>query len=103
VHVTDLAAAHVLAVRQLLKQAGCLAVNLGSDRGCSVKEMLAASRRITGCPIPAELAPRRAGDPAIVLASSALALKLWGWEARHSDVESLVASTWRMYQKTDHA
>jgi UDP-glucose 4-epimerase len=97
VHVTDLATAHVRALEHLGSGGGSCALNLGSGSGASVLEMLEAARRVTGRPIPAIDAPRRAGDPAALVASSEAARRLLGWEARWSLAESLVATTWAVY------
>lgn len=101
VHVTDLALAHALALDYLDREGKSIAVNLGSEKGLSVKEMLEAARRITGRPIPSEDAPRRPGDPPCLTASSALARTLLGWKPAFSDIDALIATTWRAYQKRE--
>jgi UDP-glucose 4-epimerase len=101
VHVTDLADAHVRALEHIAGGGESLTVNLGSEEGITVTEMLEAARRVTGQPIPARVAERRPGDPAELVASSGLARELIGWEARYSDVETLVASSWRAYRRND--
>lgn len=100
VHVTDLAEAHLLALEYLVKNDRSLTVNLGSENGLSVLEILKTARRVSGRPIPAEITSRRPGDPAKLVASSALAKELLGWEAKHSDLESLVTTTWNVYRNT---
>ncbi len=99
VHVTDLARAHVLALEYIEKNDRSLTVNLGTEKGTTVLELLDAARRITGKPIPSENAPRRPGDPACLYATSGYAKKLLGWEPEFSDVDTLVSSTWKAYQK----
>ena len=99
VHVSDLADAHVMATEYISKNKENLVVNLGSENGISVKEMVEAARRITGKEIPAKNSPRRAGDPAKLVASSKLAHEKLGWSATKSDVETLIASTWNVYLK----
>ncbi len=99
VHVGDLAEAHVTAFEYVVKHGRSLSVNLGSESGVSVLEMLEHARRITGRPIPATIAPRRAGDPANLVASSARARELLGWVPRYSDAATLVESTWRVYRR----
>jgi len=74
-------------------------VNLGSQIGVSVLEMVERARAITGSAVPAEMAPRRPGDPAELVASSGKALELLGWVPKYSDVDTLVSSTWKMYEK----
>jgi UDP-glucose 4-epimerase len=99
VHVSDLAVAHVKALDYISKNNESLTVNLGSETGTTVKEIVDAARRITGRPIPAEYTDRRAGDPASLVASAKLAYEKLGWKARYSDVDTLVKSTWNAYNK----
>jgi UDP-glucose 4-epimerase len=99
VHVTDLAIAHALALDYVTREGKSLLVNRGSEQGITVKEMLEAARRITGKPIPTEETGRRAGDPACLVATSSYARETLGWQAAHSDIDTLVASTWQAYQK----
>lgn len=99
VHVTDLAVAHVKALDYIAKNNESLTVNLGSETGTTVKEIVEAARRITGQPIPADYAARRAGDPAVLVASAKLAYEKLGWKAQYSDVDTLVKSTWDAYNK----
>ncbi len=99
VHVSDLAKAHYQAYRYLEGKDESLTVNLGSEEGLSVKEILETARRITGKEIPAEVVDRRPGDPAKLVASSGKAEELLKWKAATSDVESLVASSWKVYTK----
>lgn len=99
VHVSDLAAAHVLALDYISEKDESISVNLGSEKGVSVKEMLEAARKITGREIPAEFVGRRAGDPANLVATSALAREKLGWIPKFSDVETLLKSTWEAYKK----
>lgn len=100
VHVSDLAAGHVAALEWISREDKSLVVNLGSEKGLSVLEILDEARRVTGKPIPARMVARRPGDPAQLYASSALAHELLGWEARHSDVASLVSTTWEAYRRS---
>lgn len=99
VHVNDLADAHVKALEYITDKNSSITVNLGSQNGISVKQMIEKAREITGKNIPAEIAPRRPGDAAKMVASSELAYKLLGWKARYSDVDTLISTTWRVYQK----
>lgn len=99
VHVTDLAKAHVLALDYITSKKESITVNLGSETGVSVTEMLEAARRITGEPIPAKYVGRRAGDPACLYATSKYAHEKLGWKAEHSDVDTLISSTWNVYKK----
>jgi UDP-glucose 4-epimerase len=101
VHVTDLAAAHVSALEHLHRGGADLTVNLGTGDGITVLEMIERARAITGRAIPCEVVARRPGDPAVVLASAGLAGELLGWEARHSDLDTLLETTWRAYQANE--
>lgn len=98
VHVSDLARGHVAALGWIGKNDRSLIVNLGSESGISVKEMIDSARRITGKPIPAKIVGRRPGDPAKLVASSSLAHELLGWTAEFSDVDTLVRTTWEAYR-----
>jgi UDP-glucose 4-epimerase len=73
-------------------------VNLGSENGISVQEMVEKARAITGRPVPSRVVGRRPGDPAKLVASSKLAGELLGWKAKHSDVSTLLSSTWNVYK-----
>jgi UDP-glucose 4-epimerase len=98
VHVNDLAIAHIQAFERVVETGESLSVNLGSETGVSVLEMLDASRRLTGKPIPANFAPRRPGDPPELVATSAKARELLGWMPQYSDLDTLVESTWNVYR-----
>jgi len=97
IHVSDLAAGHAAALDYIIKNDKSLTVNLGSETGTTVLEILEAARRISGKPIPSYNAGRRAGDPGIVAASSKLALELLGWKAKYSDIDSIIRTTWEVY------
>jgi UDP-glucose 4-epimerase len=96
VHVEDLAAAHVKALEYLAAGGEPLAVNLGTGRGSSIREVLAVARKVTGREFPAEDAPRRAGDPARLVASNALAREKLGWAPTRS-LEDIIASAWKWH------
>lgn len=98
VHVNDLADAHVLALEYITGKDSSITVNLGSQNGISVKMMIQKAREITGKAIPAEIAPRRPGDAAKMVASSLEANRILGWKARFSDVDTLISSTWNVYK-----
>lgn len=98
VHVTDLARAHVMALEYITKNDKSLTVNLGTEKGTTVKEIIDAARKITGKEIPAEDVERRPGDPACLYATSAHARELLGWEPKYSDVDTLVRTTWEVYK-----
>ncbi len=99
VHVGDLALAHVSALDYIVRTGESLAVNLGSEQGVSVLEMVEKAREVTGRDIPAVITPRRPGDPAELVASSSRARELLGWEPVSSDTGTLIASTWRVYRQ----
>lgn len=93
IHVLDLAEAHILALEN--SPAGQHSIfNLGSGDGYSVKEVIEACRKVTGHPIPAEVAPRRAGDPAVLIASSDKAKSELGWNPQHTDIQEIVSDAW---------
>lgn len=87
IHVSDLATAHVLAIEKLMSGMPSQALNLGTGSGTSVKEMLTAAEQALGKKIPAEYAPRRPGDPAVLIASAAKAREFLGWEAKYGKDE----------------
>jgi len=103
VHVTDLADAHLLALEKIAGDDASLTVNLGSETGITVTEMVETARRVTGRQIPVEVVERRPGDPAELVASATEARRLLGWEAKHSDAETLVATSFRAYSNSPPA
>ena len=94
IHTSDLASAHLLAARRLLAGEGSGIFNLGSEHGLSVRQIIDAARKVTGRDFPVEVAPRRAGDPAVLIASNRKAREEFGWVPAHSDAESILASAW---------
>jgi UDP-glucose-4-epimerase GalE len=98
VHVSDLCAAHLAALERLLAGGAGGVFNLGNSRGHSVREVIDCARRVTGRPIPAVAAPRRPGDPAVLVADSSRAREALGWRPRHEALEEMVASAWRWHQ-----
>ncbi|MGO1714469.1 MAG: UDP-glucose 4-epimerase GalE [Ancrocorticia populi] len=102
IHVTDLAEAHMLALDYLIDGGESNVFNLGSGTGFSVNEMVEVARAVTGDPIPVEIAPRRAGDPAQLIASAAKAKDTLGWKPRFDDVHSIVASAWKWHEGHPH-
>lgn len=98
VHVQDLAAAHVLALESLASGATSRVYNLGSGRGYSVKEVIDTCRAVTGHAIPAEVAPKRAGDPALLIADSTRIRQALGWSPAFDDLEAMVKSAWVWFQ-----
>ncbi len=98
IHVADLADAHVRAVEQDTG-AQLLVCNLGNGDGFSVREVIDVARQVTGHPIPSVDESRRAGDPAILVASSARARDRIGWEPRHGSLTDIVASAWSWHRR----
>jgi UDP-glucose-4-epimerase GalE len=98
IHVMDLADAHLLALGHIVDHDRSLALNLGTGSGHSVLEVLEEARRITGHPIPASDHPRRAGDPPVLVAAVDRARDLLAWEARRSDLPSIIASAWEFHR-----
>ena len=94
IHVTDLAQAHILALDYLLAGGENNVFNLGNGVGFSVKEVIDVARSVTGHPIPAEVCPRRAGDPAQLVASSDKAKSVLGWKPQFANLNTIVATAW---------
>jgi UDP-glucose-4-epimerase GalE len=97
IHVEDLARAHVLALEATDPGSGrpvTSVFNLGSGRGASVREVVAAAERIVGRPIPHRVGPRRSGDPAVLVASADRAAQDLGWRPARGELETIVASAW---------
>ena len=98
VHVSDLAKAHTDALKYIDEKNTSLIVNLGSETGITVSEMLTAARTITGKEIPARFVDRRPGDPAELYATASRARETIGWNPQFSDIKTLIESTWNMYK-----
>jgi len=98
IHVDDLATAHLLALDGL-EEHPQLICNLGSGNGFSVREVIEIARKVTGHEIPAVEAPRRAGDPAVLVASSEKIRRVLGWAPQQSDIESIIRSAWEWHKK----
>ena len=97
IHVTDLAQAHILAVEYLMKGNESNIFNLGNGIGFTVNEVIETARKVTGHPIPAITTPRRAGDPAQLIASSEKAKTILGWKPEHADLEEIIATAWKWH------
>ena len=98
IHVRDLADAHVLAL-QCAQPGSHRIFNLGNGTGFSVREVIDCCRRITGHPIPARDVERRAGDPAVLIASSERAVRELGWRPRHTGLDEIVSDAWAFAQR----
>lgn len=97
IHVMDLAEAHLLAVDRLRKGGESRIFNLGNGKGFSVKEVIEVTRNVTGREIKAEVAPRRAGDPAVLIASSQKAIEELGWEPKFASLETIIKTAWNWH------
>ena len=100
IHVTDLADAHVRALRHIEAGQPSQTYNLGTERPTSVREIVAAVERVTGRTVAASVAPRRPGDPAILFASAARARAELGWVPARPDIDTIVGDAWRWHQKS---
>lgn len=98
VHVANIADAHLRALEYLLAGGESVALNLANSRGYSVKEVIAASERVCGRKIVAEVASRREGDPAILVGDAARARALLGWTPRRSELDVQIADAWRWFE-----
>ncbi|MDO7878054.1 MAG: UDP-glucose 4-epimerase GalE [Enterococcus mundtii] len=98
VQVEDLIAAHILALEYLKAGNESNFFNLGSNKGYSVTEMLEAAREVTGRDIPAKIAPRRAGDPSRLVASSEKASAILGWTPEYTDVKEIIKTAWAWHE-----
>lgn len=98
IHVTDLANAHILAIEKLRKDNTSATYNLGNGNGFSVKEVIEAARMITGHPIPAEVAPRRTGDPAVLVASANKAINELNWKPQYEEIETMIGTAYNWFK-----
>jgi UDP-glucose-4-epimerase GalE len=99
IHVQDLADAHIAALARLRDGATSLFVNLGTGRGHTVREVIAAVEKVSGKKVPARETGRRAGDPPALVADARLAAEILGWQARIPDIETIVEHAWRWRAK----
>ena len=84
---------------EALAQGGQRIYNLGNGSGFTVRQVIESARRVTGQPIPVEVAPRRPGDPAVLIASSEKIGRELGWKPRHTELDGIVASAWEWHQR----
>jgi UDP-glucose 4-epimerase len=97
IHVCDLAQAHILAMERIEPGKGCW-YNLGNGNGYTVREVIDVARKVTGRRIPAEVGPRRPGDPPELVASSAKIMRELGWKPQYPDLEMIVETAWRWHE-----
>lgn len=102
IHVLDLAQAHILAVKYLMAGNESNIFNLGNGVGHTVKQVIDTAKKVTKEPIKVEVAPRRAGDPATLIASSAKAKEILGWKPEHDDLEEIIATAWNWHKNHPH-
>ncbi|MDR5639038.1 MULTISPECIES: UDP-glucose 4-epimerase GalE [unclassified Thermosynechococcus] len=98
IHVVDLAQAHVLGLKYLLSGGDSQIFNLGNGQGFSVRQIIEAAQRVTGCSIPVVEGDRRAGDAAILVANSDRARQILGWQPQYPDIEQIIDHAWRWHQ-----
>jgi UDP-arabinose 4-epimerase len=99
IHVSDLAAGHVQALNYLLDGRETIALNLGTGQGVSVREIVASLERVTGKAVPVHFGPRRAGDPAVLLADPSRARRVLGFSPRFSGIDQMIATAWRWHRR----
>ena len=99
IHVVDIADAHVRAWRYLDQGGTSCSLNLGAGRGVSVREMVEAVKGVTGRPVPTVEAPRRAGDPPVLIASSEAAKRVLGWDPQFADLNVILETAWDWRQR----
>jgi UDP-glucose 4-epimerase len=98
IHVADLAQAHILGLEYLLEHQDSQIFNLGNGSGFSVKQVIDTARSVTGRAVPFEECPRRAGDPAVLIGSSAKARQILGWQPQYADLTTIVKHAWDWHQ-----
>jgi UDP-glucose-4-epimerase GalE len=101
IHVCDLADAHVAALRYLENGGDTTALNLGTGRGYSVREVIDAAGRVTGCAPAYRYTGRRPGDPPMLVADASAAKRVLGFDARWTDLDAIIASAWSWYRKDE--
>jgi UDP-glucose 4-epimerase len=97
IHVEDIAQAHVQALQYLQNGGIGTAFNLGSGHGFSVHEVISAVEKVSGRDVPKSFAPRRAGDPARLVADSTRAREILGWEPSYTSIEDIAATAWKWH------
>lgn len=98
VHVSDLASAHLLALKRLQSGGESKIYNLGNGKGFSVKEVVEVAKKVTGININSEIADRRPGDPATLIASSNKAIKELGWNPKFNSLETIIDTAWKWHK-----
>jgi len=98
IHVTDLADAHIRALDFLTRESRSDFFNLGNGKGFSVKEIIAASEKVTGKNIPVHYGERRPGDPAVLVGSAEKAKAILGWQPQYNDIHTIIQTAWNWHQ-----
>ncbi|MCR4955060.1 MAG: UDP-glucose 4-epimerase GalE [Lachnospiraceae bacterium] len=99
IHVCDLATAHILALEYLMEGKESNVFNLGNGVGFTVSEVIECTRKVTGHPIPAVIAPRRAGDPSTLIASSQKAKEVLHWNPKYDSLETIIETAWNWHKQ----
>lgn len=99
IHINDLCDAHLKALQYLEQNPGFHAFNLGNGNGFSVKQVLSAAERVAGKSIEHEIAERRVGDPAVLVAESERAVEILQWQPKHQEINSIIQSAWNFHSK----
>lgn len=102
IHVCDLAKAHVLALQHLMRGGASRVYNLGSENGFSVRQIIDSAKKVTGVDFTVVEESRRAGDPAVLIASSAKIRQELGWVPEHSSVQEVISTAWQWHQQHPH-
>ncbi len=100
IHVTDLAIAHILALKRLEKDGSSCIYNLGNGNGFSVKEVIEVAKKVTGCNIKTVSASRRPGDPAVLIASSEKIKRELNWNPQYYELKTIIESAWKWHSKS---
>jgi UDP-glucose 4-epimerase len=99
IHVDDLCGAHLLALERLMREDASSAYNLGNSQGFSVRQIIATAEQVIGKQIPTVIGPRRAGDPAVLVADSKKAMAELGWRPKYQDLATIIRHAWAWEQK----
>jgi UDP-arabinose 4-epimerase len=100
IHVSDLADAHVLSLKALLAEGKCGIYNLGNGNGFSVREVITAATAVTRRTIPVNIAPRRPGDPPVLVANCDRIRSEFGWQPKHNDLDHIIETAWQWMQNS---
>jgi UDP-glucose 4-epimerase len=99
IHVTDLADAHILALKKIISANTSIICNLGNKKGISVKQIIDTARTVTGKKISVEMSSRRKGDPAVLIASDEIAVSELGWKPKYGDIETIISTAWKWHSQ----